>query len=253
MNRQIFRAFSQNLGLFCVVLGVLSARVVDAQVVVDQQYAVSQPWIPFVLTQATDLVVRLNGANTSCQDPLQLLRDRGSAPLCQTPALDVIVHLVRVGGNGVDEPTAPRRCRSERDCNDLVFPISAGSWALLIHAGPEARGILRSNLAVTSLFRGRATPIYRDSIRFSGEVLLDVNRYSPTAAFHSVLVNDYGNLINDDLGVAATEMWVLGEDFRLVQADLAQDGVGPAALLRRVPSLPRAQGTTVRWVLVRPW
>ncbi len=102
----------------------------------------------------------------------------------------------------------------------------------------------------------------------SDNIVLDVSG-APSSGFdvHSVLVHDgpeevevdtglplagtrEGNIDNDWLGVDATEAWLLDEQFRVLDADLAMRGVGPAAQLLGAQT---RNGTAVHYVLVRPF
>ncbi len=250
--------------VFVLLLAFNRAEAFPSRLVHDRSWAVSAPWVTFTVNAAPlpTATVRIDAINTSalCTDPVG--RDVCSG--AGTGAFDVIVHAFsRTSGKPV---SFPLRCVPPlRRCSATV-DLESGEYALFTHGGPLARGVLGVTVSATLLATGRVLASRATTV--SDNIVLDVNS-APVSGFdvHSVLVPDgpeqvetdtglpvtgtsAGNIDNDWLGVDATEAWLLDEQFRVLDADLAMRGVGPAAQLLGAQT---RNGTPVRYVLVRPY
>ncbi len=242
-----------------LVLLTLDARAFQPEGarVVDRLWSDGEPWLVVQNTTAwADLRVVLRDLEVQCDDPVA--GRFTAAQFCAgSPQIDLLVHAFR---DAAGELGAPLRCEGTYCEHTFPAPLAgAPLFALLVHEGPGGRGIVSGKLDV---YAGPHLLASRD-IRVSDEVLVDVAD-APSGAqweVHSVLVPDGpvrradgptlpGNVVNDHLGIAATEAWVLDDTFNLVGAETMQKGVGPAAFL---DAATRYRYPTAAWVLVRPF
>jgi len=239
--------------------GVALAAIVTAVVVVlrggaeafpaavhDRVWAVSQPWLRFDAGSAISAQVHITGATTYCDDPIPA---RGEA-LCATAASpDLVVHLLASGSGEV----GPGQTCAGSECTlSWQLPPGAGPFAVMIHGGTTQRGRVSGTVEILA---GGAL-VSSHLLALSDNVLLDLMG-APAAGLdvETVLMPDgptasgVGNALNDFLGADATELWLLDSSRKLVAADVAQGGVGPAGRL----SAAVIQASGARYVLARPW
>jgi len=247
----------------CMLTGLLqSGRALAFQPesarVVDRLWGIRQPWSTFQNSTTSDEIrVVLRDLVVDCNDPVA--GRHPTTALCPVGGqIDVFAHLFRnIGG----EVAAPLRCQAATCELTFTAPfVGPVDFGLLVHGGPDAAGIVSGTLEVF----GGTTLIHTAALRLADNIVVDVA--SPNFVrweMHSVLVPDGpirsasaggaalpGNTGNDNLGVAATEAWILDANFKVIGGDTFQQGVGPAAFLEEATSFwyPNAA-----WVVVRPW
>lgn len=245
------------LGRIAVVLAALAAAAAVAgatPVRTDVPWATSAPWIDVAVAPGPGTwSVELRGLTATCADPAAA-RGAPVDPACPATsadgsAVDVVVHVFDAVGGA--EAVAPRRCTGGAACR-VEVPRASSRYAVMIHGGPGAHGRI-TGTATTRV--GAATQ--ERAVDLAGNLMLDLGG-APTSPYDliTVLVDDPpglygpadpGNVANDLLGADATEAWLLDADLRVVGGDLAQAGVGAAAMI------PHVEGTGARWALVRPW
>ncbi len=262
---------SRALALAAALLALLvTARPASAQEARhDRLHARSTPWVELRVNDGPTprVAVTLTQVTGLCVDPdtrsTVSYPATGSPAWCPEPRPDVVVHLLDLDRGR--EVLPPLHTTTRGDAGSATWSVAPGRYAFMIHGGPDARGVVTGRLSATvrsnagASLGGAAAPF-----EFGDDVMADLNGLSDAASIHSVLVTDgpayddagratsRGNATNDLLGVTATEMWLLDASLALVDGDLAQSGVGAAALVRRLGDR-RPAGLRPRWALVRPW
>lgn len=228
----------------------------------ERNWGMSAEWVSFRVPAGAPRVVtvRTRTTRTLCSDPL----GRTLCAQSLVGRIDALAHVFNgTLGNEVDRPL---HCQ-QNTCAQ-TFTLTAGLHAVLVHGGPRSEGI---HTVVVEIEASGAALRPPATVRFADNVVIEINEPPDEFEVHSVLVPDgptavdnftgtvltRGNLANDWLGVDSTEAWLLDSEFRVVDADLAMTGVGPAAFLPSDMLTARdADGGVFsrgRYVMVRPY
>lgn len=241
--------------LCLVILAATSTAHAWPQPIVDSVYTKSTGWIPVTATANGNHRFYLT-LSANCNDPVGT-RGLSATTFCGTASArpDVWVHVFRSNdGETMDPYQCTAALGSSNVTCDFTVAMTPGSYAIMVHGGPNAKGMMNGNLQV---FHPAGVPqIAFEPLSLGGEILVDITGGSRPYDIATVLVpdgpgtngsNDPGNAANDYLGVDATEAWVFNANGRAVYADLKHRGVGAAAL---ITGLAINAGS---WALVRQW
>lgn len=250
-------------GVVMALLAVLCPTSVGAfpNPIQDRPYAVSQAWFRFTRPPGVGpLVVHLTSLAATCAPGDWC--PHGSGGTSSAGVVDVWVHVL---GRDHGEVGMPVHCTTS-DCTLDLWPDPAAEsqteLALMIHGGEQSEGRHTGNIRVANWTGETLLPEH--AINLSDNVMLDVFGFAAPRDYDvtTVLVPDgprfdsagtiesWGNAGNDHLGVAATEIWLMNTDGRLVGADLQTRGITSSAKL--TVTFANAVAQSLRYVLVRP-
>lgn len=225
----------------CTLAIMLAPSVTAAfpnRLVQDRTWAQSAQWLPLRVNRGPGfqtLTIDLNPTLMSCDDPLQRPA-LGPHPICgsfDSTFVDVWIHVFSAT-TGLEvmapihrTPPAPLPPGPGiRHFATAQLALPRGDFALMVHGGVDARGIISVSMAVRPGAAQAGLPLGDwNDVRFSDNLMFDVANRPEPFVVESVLVpdgpaaidqdtgvvlpNSRGNDPNDWMGVDGTEVWLM--------------------------------------------